>query len=191
MEPLPRSTGFAFAAAILLLPLSGCTDDNNGTDVPEQPDAPSVAPFTLEFADSGEVTGTGASTTPATPHGCTLLESEGLDVVHHEWEIPEEVNGTAIAISDITVTMHIVDMSLLDADIYLEGPDGAVLGMGTAFNAQTGPDETVTATGGLQPGTYNIIIRGCAGQGAYEVSGLATVHPVIEVEATMAPAASG
>lgn len=190
MQPLPRSTRLAFAAAILLLPLSGCTDDGGAADVPDAPGAPSVEPFTLEFTDAGEVTGTGGSATPANPQGCTLLEEEGLDVVHHAWEIPEEFNGTPIAISEIAVTLHIVDMTLLDADIYLEGPDGAVLGMGTAFNAQTGPDETVTASGGLEPGTYNIIIRGCSGQGAYQVSGIATVHPVIEVEAVMAPAAA-
>ncbi len=149
-----------------------------------------MIPLQFEFADTGLVVGSGPTATDVTPHGCTTLDEEGLDVVHHPWEIPGDVNGTKVSVYNITAHLHIVDESLLDADIYLEGPDGDVLGSSVFFNVQTGPDESVSVDGTLEPGTYNIVIRGCAGRGSYEVSGEAKIRlPPVPTPAINATAA--
>lgn len=164
----------AVASFLVLALLSGCADNQASNRSAGLDGVTLPAPITLEFAGAGTVTGSGGSTTPANPHGCTVLERSGMDVNHHLWEIPESIDGMPVTVSDLSVILHIVDLTLLDADLFVEGPNGAVLGAATAFNVQTGPDETVTVAGDLQAGTYHFIVRGCAGQGKYTVTATAT-----------------
>lgn len=165
-------------AALALL--AGCSEDEPPATPsgPVEPAAPQEA--TVAFQGSGTLTGVGGSTSPASPQGCDALQEEGVDVMHHGWEIVGDVNGAAADIVRMEVTLAILDATLLDADLYLESPDGEVLGSAIAFNAMAGPTETVVVEETLDPGTYLVIVRACAGRGSYEVQGEALLRTIVE-----------
>lgn len=186
MARMPHSPVATLLAALVLL--AGCADGDQSTTSPPAvgPAAPQEA--MVAFQGSGTLTGVGGSTNPASPQGCDALQEEGVDVAHHEWEIVGDVNGTAADIVRIEVTLTLVDATLLDADLYLESPDGDVLGEAIAFNPQAGPTETILVEDTLEPGTYMVIVRACAGQGGYEVEGEALLRTIVEDDGAVANA---
>lgn len=172
----------ALLSAFVLL--AGCSDGEEAPPSadPATPSTPLQA--TVAFQGSGTLTGAGATTSPASPQGCDALQEEGVDVMHHDWEIPGDVNGTPADAIRLEVTLTLVDDTLLDADLYLEAPDGEVLGESIAFNPQTGPTETVVVEDTLGPGTYQVVVRACAGQGGYELAGEAVLRTRVPSNAT-------
>lgn len=177
---------------LLLALLAGCASDDGGGPAPE-PAAPS-APLeaTLAFQESGTLLAGAGSTGPASPQGCDTFQEEGVDVNRHTWEIGGDINGTEAGVERVEVTMTIVDDTLLDADLFLEAPDGEVLAQAVAFNAMSGPTESVVAEGGLEPGTYTIVVRACTGSGSYDLAGEALLRtPVAEGASGGSASASG
>ncbi len=168
---------------LLTAALAGCSDDGgDGSPVEEGPGIPvsDVAPATFEATGAIQL---GNDALGNTPTGCGNVGQEGFDQVTHTWEVPGDVNGTAVRPATLTVTLTLVDPTLLDADLYVHGPDGAELGRSTNFNAQTGPSESVALGGGLASGTYTIVVRGCSGSGGYSLSGVAELFPVLPAAA--------
>lgn len=174
-----RAAPVTLLSALFLL--AGCASED-GPQAAPGPVEPAVAQEAIAaFQASGSLTGTGAATSPANPQGCNLLEEEGVDVRRHEWEIIGDVNGTAADIARMEVTLTLTAATLLDADVYLESPDGDVLGQAIAFNPQTGPTETIVVEDTLDPGTYLVIVRACSGMGSYELEGEALLRTPVPV----------
>lgn len=186
MPSLTRWAAMARASVATLLSalvlLAGCADDDGAEPSPEPVASAQPMEAIVAFQGSGTLTGVGAATSPANPQGCNVLEEEGVDVRHHEWEIVGDVNGTAADIVRIEVTLTLAQATLLDADLYLESPDGDILAEAIAFNPTAGASETVLVEDTLEPGTYMVIVRACAGQGAYELEGEALLRTPVPPE---------
>lgn len=149
--------------------VAGCADDAPPAPEEEVPAAAVAEPFEIQFNQGGVVVGGGPATIP-TRTECNVVDQEGLDVVHHVWEAPAAINGTALRVLSLTATLTLNDPSLLDADMSIDGPNGQRLGATTDFNVQTGPQETFSTDAGLTPGSYTFGVHGCTGRGAYHLS---------------------
>lgn len=172
---LPRWTLPLLLAS--LVTLSGCLDDeapDEDTDDDGMDEADPVSQD-VQFADSGMLL-VGNDSLGNTDTGCGNLDEEGVDTVTHTWTLPAEVNGTAVRVAGLEVTLTLVDPTLTDADLFVYDPDGNELGRSTEFNVQTGASESVTVSGTHAPGDYEIVVKGCTGSGSYDVSASATLR---------------
>lgn len=181
----------ALAALSLALALPGCLEDNAAPSQVQEPVAAAAAESTVQFTDEGSLTGGVGNASPVSPRGCDTLQEEGIDVAHHPWEIPGEVNGTPVQAVRLSATLTVTAATLLDADLYLESPKGEVLAEDTHFDVQDGSVSTVAVEGKLEPGVYTLVVRACSGGGSYELAGEATLRQVLpEVQAGATPDAT-
>src|SRR5687767_1793943 len=120
------ATKAILAALGLALLLPGCMDADPEPSPTGGSDSIVPAESTVLFSAEGELQGGAGNASPASPQGCDTLQQEGVDVAHHPWEIPADVNGTPARLVRLTATLTVLDPTLADADLYLEAPDGEV-----------------------------------------------------------------
>ncbi len=88
------------------------------------------------------------------------------------WSVSASVgNASKVWVADLT--FHIAgDMTVNDADLFVQGPGGSDLGSATgSTNA-----ETVNVSGKQPLGDYTVEVRGCSGAGNVAVTASGTVH---------------
>lgn len=153
---------FLLSATLVALMFAGCLDDSSSRSDDDQggDDAVPTGPVgSAEFTDMGSLT-VGTENPSTDPPTCG--EAPG-GMATHTWDIPADVNGTAVEATAITVTLGFDGMRA-DVDLYLFGPDGTLLGSGTVFNPTDAPEgETVSISGTYPPGGYTIEVRMCTG----------------------------
>lgn len=166
---------------VAALALAGCADDAGDDDtMDDEPMAREpVLVEVLTFSDSGTIM-LGNDSLGNTETGCGNMDQDGFDTARFPWEIPAEVNGTPVKARSAQVVLTLTDPTNLDSDLYLHGPSGAEIARSTDFNVQTSPTETIQLEN-LDAGTYEIVVRGCTGSGAFTVEAEAELYSVVEM----------